>query len=80
MNGGIVPEGVLVTGGQGSKPNLFLLNRTEKTIAFMELACSHFSSAEQAQKKNYYTQLSLDLSAKVFSVALCPLKFSLPHI
>ena len=74
VNGGTIPADVLVTGGQGSKPDLVIINRTEKKIALMELTCSHFSSADKAHSKKLtdYTQLSLDLSAKGFSVALMP--------
>ena len=74
VNGGTIPADVLVTGGQGSKPDLVIINRTDKKIALLELTCSHFSSANKAHQKKLgdYTQLSLDLSAKGFSVVLMP--------
>ena len=74
VNGGTIPADVLVTGGQGSKPDLVIINRIEKKIALLELTCSHFSSADKAHEKKLcdYTQLSLDLSTKGFSVALMP--------
>ena len=74
VNGGTIPADVLVTGGQVSKPDLVIVNRTEKKIALLELTCSHFSSADKAHQKKLrdYTQLSLDLSAEGFSVALMP--------
>ena len=51
-----------------------IINRTDKKIALLELTCSHFSSANKAHQKKLgdYTQLSLDLSAKGFSVVLMP--------
>ena len=51
-----------------------IINRIEKKIALLELTCSHFSSADKAHEKKLrdYTQLSLDLSTKGFSVALMP--------
>ena len=74
INRGTIPADVLVTGGQGSKPDLVIVNRPEKKIALLELTCSHFSSADKAHRKKLgdYTQLSLDLSAKGFAVALMP--------
>ena len=74
VNGGTIPADVLVTGGKGSKPDLVIIDRSNKKIALMELTCSHFSSADKAHQKKLgdYTQLSLDLSAKGFLVALMP--------
>ena len=42
---------VLVTGGQCSKSDLVIVNRTDKKIALMELTCLHFNSADKAHQK-----------------------------
>ena len=66
VNGGTIPADVLGTGGKCSKPDLVIVNRTEKKIALMELTCSHLSPADEVHQKKLrdYTRLSLNLPGK----------------
>ena len=39
INGTTIPADILVTNGEGSKPDLVLINRQERKIALLELTC-----------------------------------------
>ena len=56
-NGTTIPADILVSTGEGSKPDLVILNQEGKTIALLELTCSLPGSATKAhtfkdKKKN----------------------------
>ena len=70
VNGTTIPADILVSTGEGSKPDLVLLNRRRKTIALLELTCSLPGSATKAHtfKDKKYTQLALDLEEKGYQV------------
>lgn len=74
VNGTTLPADVIVSVGEGSKPDLVILNRDQKIIALLELTCSLASSADQAHQRKLktYTQLSIDLEEKGFKVFLMP--------
>ena len=71
INGGTIPPDVLVT---QSRPDLVLLNRTEKTICLLELTCSFERNAEAAylRKTQRYTALKLDLEDNGYKCILVP--------
>ena len=58
INGTTIPADILVATGEGSKPDLVILDRARKTIALLELACSLPGSAAKAyilkDKKKIY--------------------------
>ena len=70
VNGTTIPADILVSTGEGSKPDLVLINRGRKTIALLELTCSLPGSAEKAHtfKDKKYTQLALELEEKGYQV------------
>ena len=74
VNGTTIPADIVVSAGEGSKPDLVILNREEKTIALLELTCSLAGSADRAHQRKLktYTQLSNDLEEKGYKVFLMP--------
>ena len=74
INGTTIPADVMVSAGEGSKPDLVVLNREQRTVALLELTCSLPGSARKAhiRKVNTYTQLSIDLEERGFKVFLVP--------
>ena len=70
VNATTIPADVMVSAGEGSKPDLVIVNRRQKTIALLELTCSLFGSADKANKvkKLRYTQLALDLEELGYKV------------
>ena len=83
VNGTTIPADILVSTGEGSKPDLVLLNRGRKTIALLELTCSLPGSALKANtfKNKKYTQLAIDLEEKGYQVFLVPFEVLSPgHI
>ena len=69
-----IPADILVTSGEGSKPDLVLINRRERKIALLELTCPLENNIQKAHDKKAlkYTQLQLDLEEKGFQVQLVP--------
>jgi hypothetical protein len=74
INGGTIPSDILVSVGDGSKPDLVLVDRKSKKIALLELTCSLPGSSGKAhnRKNIWYTQLSLDLEELGFQMFLMP--------
>ena len=74
INGGTIPADILVSVGEGSKPDLVVIDRTNKRIALLELTCSLPRSSDKAHmmKNAKYAQLSLDLEEQGFQVFLMP--------
>ena len=74
VNGTTIPADVMVSAGEGSKPDLVILNREQRTIALLELTCSLSGSADKSHqlKLNKYTQLAIDLEEKGYKVFLVP--------
>ena len=70
INGRAIPADILVSVGDGSKPDLVLVDRKSKKIALLELTCSLPGSSDKAHKRKniWYTQLSLDLEGLGFQV------------
>ena len=65
---------ILVSVGEGSKPDLVIVDRTSKKVALLELTCSLPGSLDKAHsvKNTRYTQLSVDLEEKGYQVFLMP--------
>ena len=63
INGGTLPPDILVT---GQRPDIVILNRTEKKIVLFELTVSFEKNAEAAnlRKTRRYNDLTHDLIAK----------------
>ena len=40
INGTTIPSDVMVSTGAGSKPDMVILNREQRTVALLELTCS----------------------------------------
>ena len=78
VNGTTIPADILVATGNGSKPNLVIVNRVKKEITLLELTCPLPQNIEKASqnKRAKYTQLELALSDKGYSVFLIPLKYA----
>ena len=74
INGTTIPADVMVSAGEGSKPDLVILNREQRTVALLELTCSLPGSANKAhiRKVNSYTQLAIDLEERGYKVFLVP--------
>ena len=74
VNGGTIPADILVSGGKGSKPDIVLVDRSTKKALLLELTCSLPQSTISAHKKKHttYTQLSIALKEKGFTVGLLP--------
>ena len=70
VNGTTIPADILVSTGEGSKPDLVLLNRGRKTIALLAITCSLPGSALKANthKNEKYTQLAIELEEKGYQV------------
>ena len=66
INGTTVPADILVSSGEGSKPDLVIIDRTQSIIALLELTCPLESNVESAHKMKQakYTQLELSLNEK----------------
>ena len=79
-NGTTIPADILVSTGEGSKPDLVILNQEGKTIALLELTCSLPGSPTKAHtfKDKKYTQLAIDLEEKGYQVFLVPFKLLSP--
>ena len=71
FNGSTIPPDILVT---TSRPDLVLLNRSEKKISVLELTCSFERNiqAANARKTLRYTQLKLDLEDAGYTCTLLP--------
>ena len=78
INGTTIPADILVTNGEGSKPDLVLINRQERKIAMLELTCPLENNVKKAHefKDLKYTRLALDLEEKDFQVHLLPFEVS----
>jgi hypothetical protein len=74
INGATIPQDILVVSGQGSKPDLVLLNRKEKKITVLELTSPLEHNIENAYRRKLekYTPLKTDLEEKGFNVSLVP--------
>ena len=74
INGGTIPPDILVT---QSRPDLVLLNRTDKIICLLELTCSFERNAEAAylRKSIRYTTLKNDLEDIGYKCFLVPFEF-----
>ena len=74
INGATIPQDILTVSGEGSKPDMVLLNRNEKKITILELTSPLEANIEAAYKRKYqkYTPLKSDLEEKGYSVALVP--------
>ena len=74
VNGTTIPADIMVSAGAGSKPDIVIVNREQKTIALLELTCSLSGSANKAHqlKRNKYTQLAIDLEVLGYMVFLVP--------
>ena len=74
VNGTTIPADILVTSGEGSRPDLVLINRSNKEIALMELTCSlpHLTQAATKRKTTHYTQLEISLIEEGYTVYLVP--------
>ena len=74
VNGTTLPADVIVSVGEGSKPDLVILNREERIIALLELTCSLPKSADNAHQRKLktYTQLAIDIEEKGYKVFLMP--------
>ena len=68
-----ISAGILVGSGEGSRPDLVILNRETKKIALMELTVQ---SAQAANKRKVlkYTELEIALQEQRFKVHLMPFK------
>ena len=64
----------MVTNGEGSKPDLVLINRRERKIAMLELTCPLENNVTKVHKAKElkYTPPELDLKEKWFQVQLVP--------
>ena len=71
LNGGTIPPDVLVT---SSRPDLVILDRTNRKIFLLELTCSFESNIQSANalKTLRYTPLKLDLEEAGFYCNLVP--------
>lgn len=78
INGFTIPGDIHPPGGIGSKPDLVILNRSEKRIALLELTCSLQRNTENAhvRKTRKYTNLASDIESKGFKVHLLPFEVS----
>ena len=67
--GTTIPADILVSTGEGSKPDLVILEGKRKIIALLELTCSLPGNASKAHlmKDKKYTELALDLEAHILS-------------
>ena len=75
INGTTIPADILVTNGEGSKPDLVLIKRKEKKIIIMELTCPLVEyNVDQAHKDKAakYTPLELSLKERGYKVQLVP--------
>ena len=74
VNTGTIPADILVSSGKGSRPDLVLINRSEKKIALLELTCSlpHNVTNAHNVKTTTYTQLKIALTEKGYMVDLLP--------
>ena len=74
INGGTIPADILVSSGKGSRPDLVLINRSERRIALLELTCSlpHNTTNAHNVKTSTYTQLKIALTEKGYTVELLP--------
>ena len=74
LNGTTLPADIIVTNGEGSKPDLVLIKRKEKKIIIMELTCPLEYNVDHAhtEKAAKYTPLELSLIEKGFKVQLMP--------
>ena len=71
LNGGTIPPDVITT---QLKPDLVILNRSEKTIFLLELTCSFETNIEAAnlRKMTKYSALKSDLEEKGYKCHLIP--------
>ena len=74
INGSTIPADILVSSGEGSRPDLVLVNREKKEIALMELTISLPQNTQAANKKKAlkYTHLDIALREQGFKVYLVP--------
>jgi hypothetical protein len=74
INGATIPQDILTVSGEGSCPDLVLVNRRDKKIVIMELTSPLEANIEAAytRKANKYTPLKIDLEEKGYSVQLVP--------
>jgi hypothetical protein len=74
VNGTTLPADIIVSSGEGSKPDLVLVDRFKKEIALLELTSPLPRNTFNANtaKLTKYTQLDIDLSDKGYKVYLVP--------
>ena len=74
VNGTTIPADILVSTGEGSKPDLVIVNRVKKEITLLELTCSLPKNTQKAHsaKRSKYTQLEIALTNKGYKVNLVP--------
>jgi hypothetical protein len=74
INGTTIPADILVTGGEGSKPDLVLINREEKRILLMELSCSLPRNTKKANTTKFlkYTDLAVALRDSGYQTYILP--------
>jgi hypothetical protein len=74
INGTTIPADILVTGGEGSKPDLVLINREEKRILLMELSCSLPRNTKKANTTKFlkYTNLAVALRDSGYQTYILP--------
>ena len=82
-NAGTIPVDILVSSGKGSRPDLVLINRSERRITLLELTCSlpHNVTSAHKVKNSTYTELKIALTKKGYLVDLLPFEvFSNGHL
>ena len=64
----------MVSAQAGSKPDMLILNREQRTVALLDLTCPLPSSSHKAhiRKINTYTQLCIDLEDRGLKIFLVP--------
>ena len=74
INRATIPQDILTVSGEGSKPDIVLLNRTKMKITVMELTSPLKRNIDAAytRKMIKYTALKIDLEEKGFTVSLVP--------
>ena len=76
INNSVIPQGILVTAGFGSKPDLVIISRQIKKIVLLELTSPLERNLNKAHdyKVDKYTGIESDLKAKGWTVHLVPLE------
>ena len=74
VNGTTIPADILVSTGEGSKPDLVIVNRVKKEISLLKLTCSLPQNSHKAivAKRTKYTQLYIAQTSKGYKVNFVP--------